>query len=133
MVSLAACAKSWASRPWKLSYCVRKWGGVRPTTLDGTGGRDDEPGHLALHWQAVGLGACLSCGGHRTLHRLLAAARARRLAPAGGLLALVRMPNWETTSGASWRRRPSQAKGPARGGHGCGIAVSAPRRVGSCA
>src|SRR5262245_44795009 len=58
IVSLAACAKSWASRPWQLSYCVRTLGGLRPTTLDGTGGRDDEPGHLALHWQSLWPGAC---------------------------------------------------------------------------
>ena len=50
-----------------------------------------------------------------------------------GPLAPVRMTNWSTISGVSWRRRRSPAKGTVRCGHGCGIVVSARRRAGSCA
>ena len=56
-VRLADCAKSWASRPWKLRCCVRRLDGWRPAALYRPGGRDDEPGHLALHGQAVWPGA----------------------------------------------------------------------------
>ena len=95
--------------------------------------RDQEIGRLALHWPVVWSGACLprvGCGpappspGNDT--------SPLRLAPGGGPLVPVRMTSWWTTSGASWRPRPSQAKGIARCGHSCGIAGSAPRHVGSC-
>src|SRR5207248_8822423 len=56
-VRLADCAKSWASRPWKLRCCVRRLDGWRPAALYRPGGRDDESGHLALHGPAVWPGA----------------------------------------------------------------------------
>jgi hypothetical protein len=127
-------AKNWAKRPWKLSCCTKRSDGSKLTALYGPGGRDDEPGHRALHRQAVWPGAGLPWGGHGARHRLLAAAtRARGLPPAGGPLAPVRMTNWWPTFGASWRHRPSPAKATARYGPGCGIVVSVRRRAGSCA
>ena len=45
----------------------------------------------------------------------------------------VRMTSWWTTSGASWKHPPSQAKATAKYGPGCGRAASARRRAASCA
>src|SRR4029450_2236416 len=56
------------------------------------GGPDDEPGHLALHGPVVWPGAGLPRVGRGTLHRLLAAARARDTASPTG-------PPWPLSGG----------------------------------
>ena len=78
-------------------------------------------------------GACLPCVGHRALHRLLAAARALDAWHPTGALGPCTDDDLVALSVVSCRQRPSPAKATARCGHGCGIAVSAPRRAGSCA
>jgi HTH-like domain len=52
-------AKHWAQRRWQWSCCTQRADGSTRTALDGPGGRDDEPGPLALHTQAVWPGARL--------------------------------------------------------------------------
>jgi hypothetical protein len=59
--------------------------------------------------------------------------RPLRLAPDEGPVVPGQMTSWSTSSGVSWKRHRSPAKGTVRGGHGCGMAVSARRHAGWCA
>ena len=80
-----------------------------------------------------GLARSAACGVWHAPPSTGSGTSARRLAPDRGPVAPAWMTSWCPISGVSWRHRPSQAKGTARCGHGCGMAVSARRRVGCCA
>ena len=72
--------------------------------------------------------------GERTLPRGLAAARApHAVGRSASPWVLGRRTRAWRTAGVSWQRRPAQARGPGRDGHGGGIVGAAPHHAGSYA
>jgi hypothetical protein len=71
------CAQNWANRPWQWRGYRQREAGANLSALSGPGGRDAEPGSLALPRAALWPGACGPCVGPRPLPPLRAATRVR--------------------------------------------------------
>ena len=86
----------------------------------------------ALRVNALVWLASAACGEWHVLASTGTGTHRLRLALGGGPWGPVRLTNWETIAGVSWRRRLAPGKATGRWGRGGGIRGSVPRRVGCC-